>query len=213
MPAKRIDLTGRRFGHLTVISFAGRRPYKGGTTQLWNVICDCGKQYVASAGNLGGRPNQSCGCFARKKWSDQAKTHGMFGTPEYAIWNGIMTRCLNTKHKDYKRYGAKGITLCERWRDFENFYADMGDRPSSEHSIDRFPDNQGNYEPGNCRWATRRQQVVNRKCAATDNGEPLIEIAERLGMNYGTLLTRFRNGERGDALRRPVDHVCPRRGR
>jgi hypothetical protein len=91
-------------------------------------------------------------------------THRLSNTPEYNSWVGMKGRCLNEHGPDFRLYGGRGIAVCERWRDsFEAFYTDMGPRPSPMHSIDRFPNNDGHYEPGNCRWATPREQRLNQR--------------------------------------------------
>lgn len=96
------------------------------------------------------------------KRAAKLRTHGRYGTPEYRAWDAMKQRCTNPKANGYDGYGGRGITVCDRWRySFENFYADMGDRPSRDHSLDRI-DNEGNYEPGNCRWATHSEQMKNR---------------------------------------------------
>ncbi len=120
-------------------------------------------------------------------------------TPEYYAWSDAKGRCYRKTKWNYERYGGRGITMCERWlNSFANFLADMGLRPSPEHSLDRFPNNNGNYEPGNCRWATRKQQVRNRRSnqLVSFNGEThlLIEWSEMLGIPYKTLFARRRYG-------------------
>src|SRR5262245_50975043 len=120
-------------------------------------------------------------------------------TPEYKSWDLMKSRCYNPHDRSYARYGGRGITVCKRWRySFANFLADMGPRPSPRHSLDRFPDQNGNYEPGNCRWATRKQQANNRhgNRLLTHEGLTLTtsQWSERLGMPRYLLYLRFRLG-------------------
>lgn len=129
------------------------------------------------------------------------RSHGKTNTPEYKTWHGMRTRCLNKRDKSYRRYGAKGITICDRWRllpgGFEHFLEDMGPKPSPAHSIDRI-DSRGNYCPENCRWATPLEQARNRKCVKRVLHEGrtlcLTEWAEQQGIEYNTLLSRLRAG-------------------
>jgi len=122
--------------------------------------------------------------------------HGMSGTRVYHIWAGMKSRCLNPKHCKYYMYGGAGISVCERWQSsFQNFYDDMGDPPSLQHSLDRYPNHSGNYEPGNCRWATKKEQMENTKRTrlVTMNGEThsLKEWSRILGIPYNTLSNRI----------------------
>lgn len=128
-------------------------------------------------------------------------THGMTKSPEWQAWFSMLKRCRNPSDQHYPDYGGRGITVCDRWRDsFENFYADMGPRPSPDHSIDR-KDNDGNYEPSNCRWATKSEQARNRRIRRDReryhvDGEMLTtaQIAIKFGLKYHTLRYRLRNG-------------------
>lgn len=124
--------------------------------------------------------------------------HGWFGTPEYQAWRSMLKRCGNPSDASYQRYGARGITVCDRWREsFQNFIDDMGPKPTAEHSLDR-KNNDGPYDPGNCQWATRSQQQSNR-CSVRFlefNGEriPLAHWSKRTGISRSTLLQRINAG-------------------
>ena len=146
------DLIGRRFSRLVVISVEsiGRRHVR------YNCVCDCGKSSVAQDTNLETRHTRSCGCLAL----ELSTKHGHSKTRTYNIWKGMMHRCLNPKNDKYHRYGAKGITVHESWRDFLCFLKDMGEAPDGL-TLDRENTN-GNYEPGNCRWVSMLVQQNNR---------------------------------------------------
>lgn len=145
---------GQRYGRLVAIEFVDRDQYGH---QRWKFLCDCGREKVILASRVCAGRTKACGCLM----GTQTK-HGRWNTTEYRIWLGMGTRCNNPKDHMYVYYGARGIAICERWQKFENFYADVGSRPSPSHSIDRI-DNDGNYEPGNVRWATKSQQALNRR--------------------------------------------------
>lgn len=181
----KLDLTDQVFGRLTVIECVGARRHG----RFWKCLCECGNYKEYTTGALRSGHVQSCGCTTR------SRTHGMFGTPEYAAWAGIKGRCLNQNDPAYKNYGGRGIAMCERWADsFENFYADMGPRPSNKHSIDRI-NNDGNYEPSNCRWATKKEQSRNtrKNHLIAFNGEVLCvaEWADKLGIHPHVLWRRL----------------------
>lgn len=142
-----INLTGQRFGRLVATQRAphARRVH-------WRCACDCGGEAVVSADRLRSGKTGSCGC----------RRHGQSRLPEYRVWATMLERCRRPRAANYHNYGGRGIGVCERWLDFDAFYADMGARPSPKHSIDRI-DNDGNYEPGNCRWATASEQNRNKR--------------------------------------------------
>jgi hypothetical protein len=194
MPHKVEDLTLRRFGRLIVIG-RGTNAKRGNSR--WNCICSCGTETTVIAAALRSRAISSCGCAS----VDTRTVHG-YGrrvkSAEYRIWVGMTKRCNNPNAKKFKDYGGRGIKVCERWRDFRNFLADMGLRPSTDYSLDRYPDNNGNYEPGNVRWATRQQQGRNTRSnrIVVFQGERMsvIEAAERSGVRYFTAIRRLNDG-------------------
>jgi hypothetical protein len=189
------DLTGQKFNKLTALERAGFRDGARCRKSLWKCRCDCGNEVVTASVELVSGATKSCGCIIGK----HKRTHGATGTPEFMAWGAMFQRCYNPKSKSYKDYGARGIKVCDRWTgSFENFLADMGKRPSAEHSLDRYPNNDGNYEPTNCRWATDTVQSNNRRSSRTltINGETktYAEWERQTGLSPGMVFRRLKAG-------------------
>lgn len=184
------NFTGMRFGKITVLGFWG--VHKEWRRSLWTCYCDCGRIFVMMH-----PPNQtSCGCLRRANRIAAITTHGQTKTPLYRIWIAMRARCENPKCGNYPNYGARGIRFCERWRSFENFAADMGPRPTNaRYTLERI-NNNGNYEPTNCRWATYKEQLRNRRNnrLMTFRGEThcVTEWAEILGISVGLIRSRLK---------------------
>ena len=188
------DLSGKRFWNIRVIKRAEDYVSPNGKhITKWLCICDCGKTFEAIGSNIVKGSHKSCGCTRFQK------THGMTNSRLYRIWNDMVTRCEYTSHKSYHRYGGRGIKVCDEWRhDPSTFISWALENGYSDHlSIDRI-DNDGNYEPSNCRWVTQREQTNNnsRNRLIEYNGEikTVSEWAEEKHLNYSTLLHRIERG-------------------
>lgn len=186
---RRIDMTDRRYGRLTVVKPSLVDPEK------WVCQCDCGKAKEINGCSLRRGLTQSCGCLHVEAMKARG-THHKSKTKIYRLWSMMLDRCNNQKNKYYPRYGKRGIKVCERWETFDNFYADMGERPNGK-SLDRIDNDQG-YTPDNCRWASPREQNINkadnRRLTYQGKTQTLLEWSEELGINYNTLNTRVQRG-------------------
>lgn len=159
-----LDLAGQRYGRLLVMK---RVMVRGAKNVMWKCRCDCGGSVVAAASNIKTGTTQSCGCLAREvaanllRGNTTQRTHHKSQTPEYGSWGGMKQRCTNPNSVKYPTYGGRGIKVCDSWMNsFNNFFTDMGRKPSRRHTLHRI-DNDGNYEPSNCEWATPKVQGRN----------------------------------------------------
>lgn len=195
---KTLYLTGQRFGRWTVIGMAEPKIQPSGQRkQQVKCQCDCGTVSVVQKHSILSGNSQSCGCLLREIATACNTKHGMRNAPEYRVWCGMRKRCNKPSDHKWPDYGGRGIKVCPEWEQFEAFYKDMGPKPSTFHSIDRI-DNDGDYCPENCRWATRREQAVNRRnnVRICINGQSmtLCEAAELHGLKYDTVWMRRHKG-------------------
>lgn len=203
MPALSIDVTGKKFSKLTAIRIIGKKR----KANLWLCSCECGNETTAIVSQLSRGDKTSCGC--KKKELRQPRPdmvqrnkdraiHSMSGGYTYSSWKAMKSRCYDLKDKDYPRWGGRGITVCNAWKtSFVEFFKDMGERPKG-HTIDRI-DNNGNYEPGNCRWAVQKTQSNNTRknyyVEYQGRTQTAKQWAEELKLvEYKTLLYRLRTG-------------------
>jgi len=163
---KSIDITGKRSGRLVAIRFSHTQNKKS----MWLCLCDCGKETITVVTNINNGSTKSCGCLRAETMGNIARKHGMTKTPTYISWQMMIVRCTYKYRKSYKRYGGRGIKVCDRWiNSFENFLKDMGVRPKGL-SIDR-KNNDGNYTPENCKWSTQTEQVRNSTTVKLTEGK------------------------------------------
>lgn len=160
---KRLDIRqGDKYGRLTIIKEKQSKRYKNHTVRIVSCICDCGKSWVGRLSDIRTGSVKSCGCYSSEYQKKKRTTHGRYGTLEYKSWQSMKERCSNPKNIKWDLYGGRGIIVCDRWlNSFQNFFDDMGPRVEGT-TLDRI-DNDGNYEPSNCRWTTIEEQNRNRK--------------------------------------------------
>jgi len=185
------DLTGQRFGRLEVKSFE-KITISG---PKWICKCDCGTSRAVLGCSLKKGRTKSCGCLNAELAKARGFKHGLCETKSYAAWRGMKDRCSNPLNPGWENYGGRGIKVCERWANsFEDFYDDMGEPPSPNHSIDRINVN-GHYEPKNCRWATVSEQSVNKRnnriLKKDGKAQCMSQWAEDLGISKYTIWNRI----------------------
>ncbi|CAG4889223.1 hypothetical protein R69919_00688 [Paraburkholderia gardini] len=191
------NLVGKTFGRLTVLDDSRY----DGQHRMVDCTCSCGRStnqplYAVVDGRV-----VSCGCHRDAVSRERSTIHGQarkgMVSAEYKTWQEMRKRCENPKVEFYRHYGGRGIKVCDRWQDFENFFADMGSRPSADHSLDRYPDVNGNYEPENCRWATDLEQSNNRRNTPfieyQGRTQSISDWARELGVKYYSLRNRIVN--------------------
>ena len=205
------NLVGKKFERWTVV----KRSSNHGPATYWHCQCSCGTMRNVAASSLVTGLSRSCGCLGSEVRTSFGVTHGASRrgkmTPEYCAWLAMKERCFNPLGKNYANYGGRGITVCARWfNNFSTFLADMGPRPSPKHSLDR-TNNDGDYRPDNCRWATKTTQARNsRNTRLVDLSDgagplPLAAQCERLNLNYRNIRSRIGRGlSPEEALRKPT---------
>lgn len=194
-----IDLSGQRFSRWTVVDLASQT---NSDQAVWNCICDCGKSGLIPGSSLRRGLSSSCGCYS----AERSSVHGFHGTPTYNSWSTMKQRCTNPSAPNYSEYGGQGITVVSEWDTFERFLQDMGKRPEGT-TLDRVKNELG-YSKSNCRWAPAEVQQNNKSnnVFVDYKGEAvsISTLAEKTGLNVGTLWNRYRKGKRGEDLHGPL---------
>lgn len=201
MNARIVNMSGQRYGSVVALKIVGSS--RSGDL-VWSFVCDCGNKFDAIGYAFRSGKSVSCQKCAAERCKSASIKHGLSESDEFKIWTGMHTRCYNERSTSFRGYGARGITICERWRQsFACFLEDMGRRPSKKHSIDRI-DNDGNYEPSNCRWATAEEQANNKRTTVrtpTVEGVRMREMAASAGISVSGMRMRAKKGKSNDLLR------------
>lgn len=194
---KIIDLRGKVYVRLTVLNLAKKDRYG----IHWECLCSCGETTIVRGSHLRQGRIKSCGCQRGNREVTIKHGYAKNGSPspEYSVWLAMLSRCKNPNNIKYPLYGGRGIVVCERWNLFINFIADMGNRTSNKHSLDRYPNKDGNYEPGNCRWATIVEQNRNtsRNVFIEFNGKSQIleDWATEFNTDPSNISRRLKSGQ------------------
>ena len=192
-------MIGEKFGRWIVVGDYGRSASRA---KILLCRCECGTEKPIPMQNLKSGRSKSCGCY-RDEQSKTRKKHGLSRTPEHVAWRNMRARCKNLNRREWKNYGGSGIKVCDRWKTFDAFLADMGAKPSPTHSLDRIDPN-GDYTAENCRWATTIEQANNKKTSLVvewrGETKTMADWSRETGLGYFTLISRFKRGDRGDRL-------------
>ena len=190
---KKYDLKGLKFSKLTVLKFYSSINNR----RYWLCICDCGNEAIVASSYLRNGSTQSCGCLHKECWNKIVTKHNKSFSQEYNSWANMKARCSNPNHPSFSYYGGKGITYCKEWDSFINFYNDMGELPTPNHTLDRIENNKG-YSKDNCRWATRKEQADNRDYVTHDKIDGVImnrkEVANHIGIASDTVKRYYDKG-------------------
>lgn len=186
------DLSGKKFGRLSVIEFAGRDKHRH---LLWRCVCECGNERLVAKNNLLSGRTVSCGCYASERASNQLRKHGMFSSRFYSVWHDMMRRCYNKNDVHYNRYGGRGISVCEEWHDVRNFVAWCEQKnPDSGMTIDRI-DNDSGYSPDNCRFVSlkdnQNNRSSNRNLEFHGETKTVTQWAEKTGIPASVIYSRL----------------------
>lgn len=190
---ERKNMAGHRFGRLTALAVAP----KNHKELHWDCVCDCGSRVVVRGSSLRNGHTISCGVRCTLRQMPSQRTHGQSRTPTWNSWSSMRKRCENPAEPKFPQYGGRGISVCERWQVFESFLADMGARPIGT-TLDRWPDTNGNYEPGNCRWATPTEQqnnrTNNRRIDVNGDTMTIAQLSAATGMSPSAIARRLARG-------------------
>lgn len=203
---KLVDRAGTRYGRLMVIDRADDGPASKGKRVKWRCQCDCGEIVVKTGHSLASGYARSCGCLQRETIGSLRRTHGSSRSPTHNSWRAMKARCMDPLNDKFPMYGGRGIRVCERWMDFENFASDMGDRPA-KMTLDRIDPN-GDYEPANCRWASAKTQSENRRGIGhywRGKKRTIADIARLEGIPRTSLQKRVKTY--GDTIEAAVSHL------
>ncbi len=211
-PHNFMDLTGKRFNRLRVVELSATKDSCG--KPKWMCVCDCGSECEVSGSCLRRGQTQSCGCLCVERSKLSNTTHGKKGSRVHRIWSGMLNRCRNKNCRNFPAYGGRGITVCARWMDFALFYSDMGDPPTSDHTIERKENNSG-YSKSNCEWVPSCRQALNRRntLRVRFRGKQLAasEVDRILGLYAGTTARRISRGWTETQLDSPVQSQFSRK--